>query len=83
MRQTMYVRNLNLIKFSRIEEGQKANVKIRYKDRGAPATLYPGPDLLEVVFDAPVEAIAPGQSAVMYEGEDVIGGGFIARNPDE
>lgn len=81
LQQTMFVRNLNLIKYSCIEDGQNALVKIRYKDRGTPAILYPGPDLLEVVFESPVEAIAPGQSAVIYEGNDVIGGGFIARNP--
>jgi tRNA-specific 2-thiouridylase len=79
----MFVRNLNLLKYEQIQEGQQAVVKIRYKDRGTLATLYPGPELLEVVFEHPVEAIAPGQSAVMYEGEDVIGGGFIARNPNQ
>jgi tRNA-specific 2-thiouridylase len=82
LKQTMFVRNLNLLKYSKIEEGQQALVKIRYKDRGMPATLYPGPNLLEVIFEQPVEAIAPGQSAVLYEGDDVIGGGFIARNPN-
>jgi tRNA-specific 2-thiouridylase len=83
LQQTMFVRNLNLLKYEQIQEGQQAVVKIRYKDRGTLATLYPGPELLEVVFEHPVEAIAPGQSAVMYEGEDVIGGGFIARNPNQ
>jgi tRNA-specific 2-thiouridylase len=35
--------------------------------------------MVEVVFEHPVEAIAPGQSAVFYEGDEVLGGGFIAR----
>jgi tRNA-specific 2-thiouridylase len=34
---------------------------------------------MEVTFHKPVNGIAPGQSAVFYEGEDVIGGGFIER----
>lgn len=77
--QTMLVRNVNLQKYAELEEGHLATVKIRYKDRGAPATLYTNGDLVEVVFEHPVEAIAPGQSAVFYEGDEVLGGGFIAR----
>jgi tRNA-uridine 2-sulfurtransferase len=34
---------------------------------------------VKVVFHVPVQAVTPGQSAVFYEGDDVIGGGFIAQ----
>jgi tRNA-uridine 2-sulfurtransferase len=36
--------------------------------------------LIEVIFNEPVSAIAPGQAAVFYEGDDVIGGGWITKN---
>jgi tRNA-specific 2-thiouridylase len=35
---------------------------------------------MKVVFDAHVKAIAPGQSAVFYEGNDVVGGGWIEKS---
>ena len=42
------------------------------------STLHPvDENHLDVIFHDPVKAIAPGQSAVFYEGEDVLGGGWI------
>lgn len=56
----------------------RACVKIRYKDEGASATLHPHAEgTLRIVFDAPRRAITPGQSAVFYDGDDVLGGGVI------
>lgn len=56
----------------------RATVKIRYKDEGAPAVLLPREDgTLEVHFDSPRRAITPGQSAVFYDGGDLLGGGII------
>ena len=78
--QTMKVRNLNLIKYESLPDGFEALTKIRYKDPGQLATLNNIATGLEVVFHAPVSAIAPGQSAVFYEGDDLIGGGFIERS---
>jgi tRNA-specific 2-thiouridylase len=57
-------------------------VKIRYKDRGALAKLYNDGQYIRVEFQSKVNAIAPGQSAVFYEGNDVIGGGHIYRSFD-
>lgn len=74
---TMRVGKINLIKYTQLAEGMEALVKIRYKDPGAPATLYPENDQIRVEFHAPVKAITPGQSAVFYEGNDIIGGGII------
>ena len=54
-------------------------VKVRYKSPEVPATLYPeGPGAL-VRFHQPQRAITPGQAAVFYQGEEVLGGGFIDR----
>ena len=53
-------------------------VKIRYRHRAAPAVVVPGPrDDAEVAFDTPQKAITPGQAAVFYDGDRVLGGGWI------
>jgi tRNA-specific 2-thiouridylase len=79
----MGVRDYNLIKYDQLPENFQALVKIRYKDPGQFAVIHRISDnKMEVVFHKPVQAIAPGQSAVFYEGDDLVGGGFIDRkNP--
>lgn len=77
--QEMHVRNINLIKYEQLNEPIEAITKIRYKDPGAWSRLEQSGDRMLVRFHAPVKAIAPGQSAVFYDGDDVIGGGFIDR----
>ena len=58
----------------------KAMVKIRYSHPGADATVYPGEnDEARVVLREPQRAITPGQAAVCYRGDEVLGGGWIAR----
>lgn len=57
----------------------EASVKIRYKTPEQPATVYPREGLVEVVFHKAQRAITPGQAAVFYIGEEVIGGGTIER----
>jgi tRNA-uridine 2-sulfurtransferase len=79
-RQTMTVRNYNLVKYADLQENTQALTKIRYKDSGTMSTINKKDDnLLEVVFHKNVSGVAPGQSAVFYEGNDLIGGGFINR----
>lgn len=56
----------------------KAVVKVRYKDQGNDAEIFrTGEDEITVKFKNPKKAITPGQSAVFYDGDDVIGGGII------
>jgi tRNA-specific 2-thiouridylase len=58
--------------------GARAEVQIRYHHRPAPATLWPEEDgSVEVRFDTPQPAVTPGQSAVFYRGERVLGGAAI------
>lgn len=69
---------VNLIKWETLEQPRRLLAKIRYKDEGAPAlcrTLDDG--TLEVIFDEPRRAITRGQSVVLYDGDDVVGGGVI------
>ena len=58
----------------------EATTKIRYKDKGAFSRLQMHENGIEVQFLEHVKGIAPGQSAVFYEGNDVIGGGTIMRS---
>lgn len=56
----------------------RASVKIRYMHRDAPATIEPlGRDRVCVQFDEPQVAITPGQAAVFYDDDVVLGGGWI------
>ena len=71
------VRNLNLIKYGSITEPLEAITKIRYKDAGTISHLHQEGDLMKVNFHHAVSGIAPGQSAVFYEGNDLLGGGFL------
>jgi tRNA-specific 2-thiouridylase len=58
--------------------GTRARVRVRYRHQGEPATLEPAPDdRVRIDFDAPVRAVAPGQAAVFYAGDVVLGGGWL------
>jgi tRNA-specific 2-thiouridylase len=73
----MWVGKLNWQKYDIIEDGMKVDVQIRHHDPGTPAQLFNEENKIRVEFSRPVSAITPGQSAVFFEGDDVIGGGFI------
>lgn len=77
--QEILVRDINLIKYANIDTPMEALTKIRYKDQGTLSTIQQLDNRMHVTFHAPVKAVAPGQSAVFYEGDDVIGGGFIEK----
>jgi tRNA-specific 2-thiouridylase len=75
----MEVLKINWMKYNGIEDGTEAITKIRYKDSGATSHLFNTENGIRARFYEPVKSIAPGQSAVFYEGNDVIGGGVIQR----
>ncbi len=79
LRASAAVRGLNWIASERLTEPVRAEVKIRNKHVAATATLTPAaePDRVEVRFDEPQRAVTPGQAAVFYRGEVVLGGGWI------
>lgn len=58
----------------------ETTTKIRYKHDGSPATITQEGDKMKVIFNEPVSGIAPGQAAVFYEGDDVVGGGWIMKS---
>lgn len=75
----LMVRDFNLIKYAALPDDFVGLTKIRYKDAGTLATINTVENKLDVVFHAPVTGVAPGQSAVIYERNDLVGGGFIDR----
>ena len=75
----MTVRNVNLVKYDTIPDGLHTVTKVRYKHSGEESVLSNDDGDVKVTFHHKVEGIAPGQSAVFYEGNDVVGGGFIKR----
>ena len=80
-RTEMLVRDSNFIKYHGLTENLEALTKVRYKDPGTMSTISMNNDgRVNVEFYGKVKGIAPGQSAVFYEGDDVIGGGFIDRS---
>ncbi len=77
MRNGMMVKQINSMKYDRIPDNMEVVSQVRYNDRGTLSRVRNVNDLLEVEFFANVRGVAPGQSAVFYEGDDVIGGGII------
>lgn len=76
-RKEAWVRDLNLVKYESVTEPLEAITKIRYKDAGTQSTIQQMSEHMKVDFHHNVVGIAPGQSAVFYEGNDLLGGGFL------
>jgi tRNA-specific 2-thiouridylase len=69
---------LNWIAVAGVEGEMRVKVKIRHRHEPASATLRMSwDDQVTAIFDEPQRAITPGQSAVFYDGDDVVGGGWI------
>jgi tRNA-uridine 2-sulfurtransferase len=74
-------RRLNWISIARLTEPMRVRAKIRHRHEPAWATLEPaGADEVTATFDEPQRAVTPGQSAVFYDGDEVVGGGWIAQD---
>jgi tRNA-specific 2-thiouridylase len=81
LRNAMYVKQLNMMKYENLQGVQlETSTKIRYNDDGTPAVITQEGNQMRVVFHEPVKAITPGQAAVFYEGDDVVGGGWITSS---
>src|SRR5262249_45292264 len=72
--------NVNWISIEGLNEPIRVKAKIRYRGVEADATVHPLDDRkVRVVFDEPQRAITPGQATVFYDGDIVVGGGWISE----
>ena len=74
-------KGVNWVAFDEPGEPVHASVRVRYRHEPEPATIYALPEnRARIVFDKPQRAITPGQATVFYDGEEVVGGGWIVKD---
>ena len=71
------VTNVNFIPFDNLTGEMRVTAKLRYRHKDQPAIIYPDGENVKIVFDEPQRAPSPGQAAVFYDGDVVVGGGVI------
>ncbi len=77
--QSLTARRINLISVADLRQPMRVTVKIRHRHEPAPATIEKaGEDEIAVTFDEAQRAVTPGQAAVFYDEDVVVGGGWIA-----
>jgi tRNA-uridine 2-sulfurtransferase len=75
---TLRAREVNFISIDALREPMRVSIKIRHRHEPASAVIEPhGQDEIRATFDEPQRAITPGQAAVFYDGDTVVGGGWI------
>ena len=76
---TFTANRLNWISIPTLSTPPRVEAKIRHRHTPAPCTITPGEGvgIITAIFDEPQRAITPGQSAVFYQGDEVVGGGWI------
>ncbi len=78
----LYCDRLNFMGMADLPEPREVMAKIRYNHSGSPCRIsLVGEDLIRCDFSEAVRAVTPGQAVVFYEGEHVLGGGTIIREP--
>ena len=83
-RDSLVVERCNWIYVEEPPDRLEASVKIRYNHPGTRATIHPAADgSAEVRFHEPQRAVTPGQACVFYDGDVVLGGGWISRRRAE
>lgn len=79
-KKTVWIDHINLMKYPHIEGELEVITKIRYNNQGTLSRISQHQDQIKIEFYQPTWAVAPGQSAVFYEGNDLVGGGIIIKS---
>jgi tRNA-specific 2-thiouridylase len=74
---TMRTKKNNLISVAELSEPMRVSIKIRHRHEPAGAVISRDGDEIVAAFDEPQRAVTPGQAAVFYDGDVVVGGGWI------
>jgi tRNA-specific 2-thiouridylase len=79
LRRVFHARDVNWIAFERLDAPVRVSARIRHRFAPAPAEVHPTGDggRIKVCFDEPQRAVTPGQAAVFYQNDLVVGGGWI------
>jgi len=80
---TLVAEQVNWVALEGLEAPLEVTAQIRHRHTPAPATIRPCGQEVEVRFETPQWAPAPGQSVVFYQGDLVVGGGVIAAGRHE
>jgi len=72
---------MNWVAIEGLAEEIRCEAQIRYRKKAEPVTVLPlkGGTFVEIIFDIPQMAIAPGQAAVLYDGDRILGAGTIVQ----
>ncbi|HNZ71808.1 MAG TPA: tRNA 2-thiouridine(34) synthase MnmA [Prolixibacteraceae bacterium] len=79
-RKELWVEQINLMKYDKIEGELEVTTKIRYNNQGTLSRISQHGTRIKVEFYENTWAVTPGQSAVFYEGNHVVGGGIISSS---
>lgn len=73
------IKDYNPMAYEDIDGDMKVDGKLRYNQKKAACTITKKGDYVEAIFDEPQRAVTPGQAAVFYDGDYVVGGGIIIK----
>ena len=81
-KKSVLIKDYNPMGFGEITEEVRCFGKLRYNQQKAPCVIRPKGEYIEAVFDEPQRAVTPGQAAVFYDDNYVVGGGVIVGAED-
>jgi len=75
----LIIDNINLMKYKELQDGFSVNAKIKYRENGNNCKIFNFENKLKLIFENYIPKPAVGQSVVLFEGNDMLGGGIITN----